>query len=123
MAETTEKLQKNELTGRARSQANLKPWKKGQSRNPKKKNLIGAPKTLTRLKVAAEARSKNGKSNEQEIIDTFIGLCKKGDMRAIKEYFDRMAGPVTQNINMKTNVLRPLILPDNGMNAKPPREW
>ena len=50
MTETTEKLQKNELTGKARSRANLIPWNKGQSGNPKNKNLIGAPKTLSRLK-------------------------------------------------------------------------
>ena len=84
------------------NESNLKPWRKGQSGNPK-----GRPKKadcLTSLlkeeieKVDPE--DKDGRTHMEMIVDATMRLAKNGNATALKEIWERMDGKVRDKLEL-----------------------
>ena len=97
---TTEKPTAKQRKNSGKS--NLKPWKKGQSGNPK-----GRPKKadcLTSLlkeeieKVDPE--DKDGRTHMEMIVDATMRLAKNGNATALKEIWERMDGKVRDKLEL-----------------------
>lgn len=88
--------------GRERRLANLRPFQKGQSGNPK-----GRPKDAILTK---EIRSQlndvrdDGKTNAQAIVESMIERAVKGDVRAADLIFNRIEGKPLQSVDLDLSV-------------------
>jgi hypothetical protein len=95
--------QKENTDARARSIANLKPFKPGQSGNPQ-----GRPKSITlseayRKQLAMVDESDPQKRSFAEVLaETMIKRAKTGDVPALKEIADRVEGKAKQTITLTT---------------------
>jgi hypothetical protein len=98
--------QRESSDGRKRSLANLKPFSKGVSGNPK-----GRPKTITLSEAYRQALAEqmpndaNGRSYAQAIAEMVIGEAVAGNVQAAREIADRTEGKPKQAIDMTANVL------------------
>jgi hypothetical protein len=84
-------------SGHQRRLANLKPFKPGQSGNPK-----GRPPTrglLVHLRKQLEDATK-GLPAEELIAKKLVELAKAGDLAAIRECFDRVEGRPKQSVDL-----------------------
>ena len=83
--------------GRERRLANLRPFEKGKSGNPK-----GRPKSAL---LTDAVRKRLAESNDLEAIaKALIGKAKKGDLEAVKIIFDRLEGKPKQSLEMDVSV-------------------
>jgi hypothetical protein len=100
MAKKATDKQKSNTDGRKRKMANLKPWKPGQSGNPR-----GRPKTRT-LSEELRARLKEqypGRSDAtygQMLAHKLVDLAIDGEIAAIREVFDRTEGKPKQVVDV-----------------------
>ena len=81
---------------------NLKPFKKGQSGNPK-----GRPKKLPEITALLDkvlGETVGGISEAEKIMRRLIIRAKAGDVRAAEVLLDRAYGKPKQSIDMKTKV-------------------
>ncbi len=87
--------------GRVRSLANLRPFRKGQSGNPK-----GRPKSITLSEAYRRELAKVDPNDEQKrtfaevLAGQTILKAKGGDVAAIKEIADRTEGKAKQSITL-----------------------
>jgi len=92
---------------------NLKPFKKGQSGNPK-----GRPK-MPDLKEAISkilAEEKDGMQALEAVIKALRAKAVKGDVRAAKELLDRAYGIPKQTIDLSAELKSINITIDGGIN-------
>lgn len=82
---------------------NLKPWKKGQSGNPK-----GGPKGIPELNTLL-ANVKE--SDWQAMVSKMAQLAKKGNVRAFEVISDRAFGKVKEKIEISGTVKSYKIVP------------
>jgi ferritin-like protein len=91
---------------------NLKPFKKGQSGNPKGYQK-GVPNAKTRLKNILSIIQKKENKLTQEVEDlsiaeqmdiAIIDKALQGDVKAYQEIFDRLDGKTTQTIDLNNNI-------------------
>jgi hypothetical protein len=100
MAKKATDKQKSNTDGRNRKMANLKPWKPGQSGNPR-----GRPKTRT-LSEELRARLKEqypGRSDAtygRMVAHKLVDLAIDGEIAAIREVFDRTEGKPKQVVDV-----------------------
>lgn len=87
--ELTAKLRQN----REISNANLKPWKPGQSGNPK-----GSPKKRLSLTMLAREMIEKDPSILEDIVKQWLKQGRGGDREARRDLQDRLEGKVTQPI-------------------------
>ena len=89
------------------NEQNLKPFKKGQSGNPK-----GRPKLpdLKELLAKVLGSEDDGKSGAEAILRAMELRAKKGDVRAAELLLDRAYGKPKQDIEMAAN-LTTVIMP------------
>ncbi len=89
---------------------NLKPFKKGQSGNPKGYPK-GVPNTATRLKRFLELSQKitnpiSGKTEDITVAEqldlAIIAKARKGDVRAFNALMDRLEGKPQQSVDVTT---------------------
>ena len=87
--------------GRAPGLANLKPFKKGQSGNPK-----GRPKSLTLSEAYRRELAKIDPADPQQrtfaeiLAERTVSKAKSGDVAALKELADRTEGKAKQTITL-----------------------
>lgn len=87
---------------------NLKPFKKGQSGNPK-----GRPKKLPELdKLLADVlgEEKDGITAGEAILRALRSKAAKGDVRAAEVLLDRAYGKAKQHIENTINTTTPLVI-------------
>lgn len=88
--------------GRARSLANLRPaWQPGQVTNPKgRPKGTGDRRIITNLLVELleQPNAKTKKENAQIVAEALLRVCKRGNVKAIKELLDRVEGRVETKI-------------------------
>ncbi len=100
---TTDK-QTDNSDGRALRLANLKPFKKGQSGNPK-----GRPKSLTLSEAYRRELAKIDPADPQQrtfaemLAERTVSKAKGGDVAALKELTDRAEGKAKQTIAFTLN--------------------
>lgn len=82
---------------------NLKPFKPGQSGNPK-----GAAKKIPELNALL---SNIKESDYQKMIDKMVYLAKKGNVRAFEVISDRVFGKVKEKIEISGSVKSYKIVP------------
>ena len=101
----TDKQRKNR-EGRKRSLANLKPFRKGQSGNPK-----GRPKSITlsealRHELAKEnPKGKDGETYAERIAAVLCQAAVGGNVNAAKEIADRTEGKPRQALEVDMSVM------------------
>ena len=107
----TEALPREQLTGRARSLANLAPrWRPGQSGNPSGltkdgKYPKGAALEARLLEQLAAPRSKNGKRTWAEtVVDSWLKAAANGDAAARRDILDRLY-PVPEDAGLAKRVV------------------
>jgi len=92
-------------TNREISNANLIPYKKGQSGNPE-----GRPKDIitSLIKELLEQEVKGGKTHAQLVAEAIVKLSEdslfKGNVSAIKELLDRVEGKVPDTHKIESDV-------------------
>ncbi|MBI5428304.1 MAG: hypothetical protein HZA02_08525 [Nitrospinae bacterium] len=115
-----------------RKMTNLKPFKKGQSGNPKgrpKGARDGLRAHLNRVlqktpdKTAVEILKELGvslddESNAEGVAYVLLRKALQGDIQAIKLIFDQTEQPLKQNISLETKDPVQIYLPDNGRSAE-----
>ena len=80
------------------SRANLRPWKPGQSGNPKGRQ----PKNLSLVSLVKELLEKadgEGKTEAEALAEVIIREAKGGKAELIKELLDRIDGKVGQSVS------------------------
>ena len=88
---STDKQSENKDTARARSLANLKPFKPGQSGNP-----AGRPKSITiseayrRELAKLDPDDKHGRTFAEVLAEQIIIKAKGGDVQAVREHTDEI---------------------------------
>lgn len=84
---------------------NLKPFKKGQSGNPK-----GRPKKpdIDQIIIDALNDERNGTTAIEAIVRALIVKATKGDIKAAQELFDRLYGKANQRVTHKSDADEPL---------------
>lgn len=91
--------------GNIRPEDNPKPWKKGQSGNPRgsSKNirLIKDLKLILTDKLGAE---EGQQSRIEAIIEKLSEMAEKGNIVAIKEILDRLYGKVDQKVQLEGSI-------------------
>lgn len=91
---------------------NLKPFKKGQSGNPKGG---GKPKKLPQLDVILKnilgSQDKEGRTQAELIIQALTNSAKKGDVKAADLLLNRSYGKVKESVELSTD-------PDNPLHTK-----
>jgi ferritin-like protein len=95
------------------NEKNLKPFKKGQSGNPK-----GRPK-MPNLKDAIAkilAEEKDGMQALEAVIKALRAKAVKGDVRAAKELLDRAYGTPKQTLDLSGELKSINITIDGGVN-------
>ncbi len=91
--------QRNNTEGEARRLANLKPFRKGQSGNPK-----GRPKSITLSEAYRRELAKidetdpQGRTFAEILAEEMIGKAKGGDVQAAREIADRTEGKAGQTL-------------------------
>jgi hypothetical protein len=92
--------------------SNLKPFKKGQSGNPK-----GRPKMPNIKKALAKVLSeeKDGMQAVEAVLKALRAKAVKGDVRAAQELFDRAYGKAKQIAEIDHTT--------NGKDITPPIKW
>ncbi|MBA3806388.1 MAG: hypothetical protein H0X14_11840 [Acidobacteria bacterium] len=92
-----------EMKGRERSLANLKPFRPGQSGNPsgRPKNVLS--KALRKKLEEVESDAEGARSNADMIADKLVEVALGGNLEAIKIVLDRMEGRARQSINVTTD--------------------
>ena len=94
------------------NEQNLKPFKKGQSGNPK-----GRPKKpdIDQYLIDALNDERNGITAIEAIIKTLIAKAVKGDVRAAQELLDRLYGKSNQRVTHAGDESSPVIIqiPEN----------
>lgn len=103
MTKITDK-QRNNSEGRARRQANLKPFPTGVSGNPK-----GRPKSITlsealRLQLAEVMPEADERTYAEEIARVLCADAAKGNVMAAREIADRTEGKPKQAIDVDMSV-------------------
>ncbi len=100
MPESTDKQSGNN-DARTRSLANLKPFKPGQSGNPK-----GRPKSITmseayrRELAKVDPNDAQGRAFAEVLAEQMIIKARSGDVQAIKEITDRTEGKAKQTVTL-----------------------
>lgn len=80
-------------------------WKPWQSWNPKwKPPWTRSVETLFRDAIAKIAKDQNVEDVERELVITLLAKAKKGDMRALEMYLDRLYGKPQQKVNLSWGV-------------------
>lgn len=95
-------------------------FKKGQSGNPG-----GRPKDAKRMwpivERLLESKAPTGKTYGEEVIEAYVAQLLKGDMRALKELFDRTDGRPTETVMHEGSgfqvVLRPASPPNDTIDS------
>ncbi len=104
MAKQIADKQRNNSEGRVRREANLKPFPKGVSGNPK-----GRPKSITlsealRLQLAEVMPEADERTYAEEIARVLCADAAKGNVMAAKEIADRTEGKPKQALDIDMSV-------------------
>lgn len=96
--------QRNNSEGKERRLANLKPFKPGQSGNPK-----GRPKSVTlsealRRELAKEDPENTEQSYAEKIAQMLVSQAAEGNVNAAKEIADRTEGKPRQAIDVQADL-------------------
>jgi hypothetical protein len=94
-------LEQSENRDRTRG---LIPFVPGQSGNPKgRPRNVGDSRIITNLlaQILEEQDKRSKKENARLIAESLVKVCRKGNVKAIKELLDRVEGPVTQKIELE----------------------
>lgn len=100
MEETTDK-QRNNSEAEARRLANLKPFKPGQSGNPK-----GRPKSITlseayrKMLAEVDEQDEHKRTRAEVLAERMYTEAKTGNVQALREIADRVEGKARQTINL-----------------------
>lgn len=78
-----------ELSGRAKSLANLRPWKPGQSGNPKGRT--------SKKRLFEEAFLEAALDGKDTILGVLMAVAKSGNMQAIQMILDRVVPKVEKH--------------------------
>ena len=98
--------QRGNRDAKARSLANLKPFRKGQSGNPK-----GRPKGISLSEAYRRVLAEVDESDPQRrtfaeiLAEQMIGKAKRGDVQAAREIADRVEGKPRQRLEISEQEL------------------
>lgn len=81
------------MSNRNNGNANLVPWKKGQSGNPK-----GRPKRKSMIELLNEHIDNNGL--ESKLVEKWLSMLMSDDFRYFKEYLERRDGKVKDEVEV-----------------------
>jgi hypothetical protein len=97
-------MQRNNNDGRDKRIANLRPFQKGQSGNPKGRPKSAMLSDALRRKLQEAMPDAPEKTLAYGVADALIKQALNGDVSAIKEVFDRTEGKVSQKIDASIDV-------------------
>lgn len=90
--------------GERRGNANLRPWKPGQSGNPN-----GRPSGVRTWAVVLRERFEQGEITQEQLMDKLVAIADKGDLRAMDIIMERMDGKADQKLKLEGRSIIELI--------------